>query len=303
VSDDMPIGTRPPAEVTIDRPLVRALLQEQHADLAQVPLTRIGEGWDNALFRLGDDLIVRLPRRALSATLIEHEQRWLPILSPRLPLPVPVPLRVGRPGHAFPWAWSIAAWLPGETALAAPPQDVAGAAVDLARFLRALHQPAPAEAPHNPWRGIPLAARTHALMSHLEQLDGLIDRTAALRLWDDALSAAPRHGPPVWIHGDLHPGNLLVCHGRLSAVIDFGDLTAGDPATDLSVLWMLPAPVRSTGFAAARSELGDLDEDAWTRARGWALALGLAFLANSRGDEPMAALGRRTVTAALDEVT
>src|SRR5678815_2309167 len=139
---------KPIAEVTIDTSVVRALLQEQHADLAHLSLVEVGEGWDNKLFRLGEDLVVRVPRRAASAALIEHEQRWLPRLSPRLPLPVPVPLRVGRPGCGFPWSWSVVPWLPGQSALLAPLQDVATGAVALGRFLRALHQPAPGDAPH-----------------------------------------------------------------------------------------------------------------------------------------------------------
>jgi aminoglycoside phosphotransferase (APT) family kinase protein len=201
-------------------------------------LNDICEGWDNRLFRFGDDLVVRVPRRASSATLIEQEQRWLPPLSPRLPLPIPVPRRVGRPGCGFLWSWSIASWFPGQSALLAPPQDLSTAAVALGQFLRALHQPAPEEAPHNPFRSVPLAARTHVLQDHLQQVDGLADRAALLELWERGLSAHPWSGPPLWIHGDLHPGNLLVSQRRLSAVIDFGDLAAGDPATDLSVMWM-----------------------------------------------------------------
>ena len=156
----MTTRSKPTAEVTIDTSVVRSLLQEQHADLAHLPLIEVGEGWDNKLFRLGGDLAVRIPRRAASATLIEHEQRWLPRLAPQLPLPVPAPLRVGRKGSGFPWSWSVVRWFPGQSALLAPPQDVATTAVALGRFLRALHQPAPENAPHNPWRGVPLAART-----------------------------------------------------------------------------------------------------------------------------------------------
>jgi len=152
----MTTAEKPTAEVTIDPSIVRALLQEQQADLADLPLIEVGEGWDNKLFRLGNDLSVRVPRRAASAALIEHEQRWLPQLSSRLPLPVPVPLRVGRPGCGFPWPWSVVPWFPGESALLAEPQDSAATAVTLGRFLRALHQPAPKDAPHNPWRGVPL---------------------------------------------------------------------------------------------------------------------------------------------------
>lgn len=298
----MTIGTKPPADLTIDRSLVRALIREQHADLAHLALTDIGEGWDNRLFRLGDALIVRIPRRAASAALVEHEQRWLPHLSPSLPLPIPVPLRVGRPGCGFPWSWSVVPWLPGQSALVAPPQEVATTAVALGQFLRALHQPAPEDAPRNQWRGVPLAARGKILGEHLRQANDLVDRAAALALWERVLSARPWAGPPLWIHGDLHPGNLLISGNRLTAVIDFGDLAAGDPATDLSVAWMWLSPsARSTFRASARGQLDPIDDDTWVRARGWALALGLAYLATARDDELMGALGRATIESALNE--
>ncbi len=241
----MTIGTKPAADVIVDPSLVRALLQEQHPDLAHLVPVKVAEGWDNFLFRLGDELAVRLPRRAASATLIEHEHRWLPQLSARLPVPVPVPVRVGVPSATFGWSWSVVRWLPGQSALRAAFLDSVTTATTLERFLCTLHQPAPVDAPRNPWRGVPLEARTAALHTHLQQFDGVVDRTAVLSLWDRVLSAPKWHGPPLWIHGDLHPGNLLVSDGQLSGVIDFGDLTAGDPATDLSVLWMLPRSIRS----------------------------------------------------------
>jgi aminoglycoside phosphotransferase (APT) family kinase protein len=218
--------TKPPPDIAIDQSLVRALLLEQHADLAHLRLIAIGEGWDNSMFRLGDALAVRLPRRAASAVLIENEQRWLPELSRRLPLPIPVPIRIGRPGCGFPWSWSVVPWFSGQNALHAQSPDLEAMAVDLSRFLRALHQPAPDGAPHNPWRGGSLASRATLVREHLQQLDGLVDRTAVLGLWDRALSTASWPGPPLWIHGDFHPGNFLVSGGRLAAVIDFGDLTA-----------------------------------------------------------------------------
>lgn len=303
----MTIRAKPTAEVTIDTSVVRALLQEQHADLAHLSVIEVGQGWDNKLFRLGRDLAVRIPRRAASAALIEREQRWLPRLSPRLPLPVPAPLRVGRPGSGFPWSWSVVPWFPGQSALLAPPGDVATTAttattaVALGRFLRALHQPAPEDAPHNPWRGVPLATRAKRLREHLRQLNGLVDGGAVLRLWERVVSAPPWSGPPLWIHGDFHPGNLLVSGTRLSAVIDFGDLAAGDPATDLSIIWMLPPSARSIFVASTRGEFNAIDDDTWMRARGWALALGLAYLASSRDDEAMGALGRATIDAALND--
>jgi aminoglycoside phosphotransferase (APT) family kinase protein len=168
----------------------------------------------------------------------------------------------------------------------------------LERFLRALHQPAPEDAPRNPWRGVRLDARTAALHEHLQQLGGAVDRAAVLGAWDRALSAPPWPGPPLWLHGDLHPGNLLVSDGRLAGVIDFGDLTSGDPATDLAVRWMLPRAMRERFEAWAT---GDEPEALRMRARGWALALGLAYLAHSRDDAEMALLGQMTVNAALDE--
>ncbi len=292
----MTIGTRPAADVFVDPSLVRALLQEQHPDLAHLVPVKVAEGWDNFVFRLGDEFAVRLPRRAPSATLIEHEQRWLPELSARLPVPVPVPVRVGAPGPMFGWSWSVVRWLPGQSLLHTAFVDPVTTGALLERFLRALHQPAPMDAPRNPWRGVPLDARTAALHEHLQQVDSLVDRDLVLRLWDRVLSTPPWSGPPLWLHGDLHPGNLLVSDGHLSGVIDFGDLTGGDPATDLAVLWMLPPAMRWRVEACE----GDEPEALMVRARGWALALGMAYLAHSRGDVAMATLGQRTITAALD---
>ena len=295
-------GVKPPADVPISPLLVRALIQEQHPDLAHLPLTDIGEGWDNRLFRLGEELAVRVPRRAASATLIEQEQRWLPRLAPSWPLPVPVPIRVGRPGCGFPWSWAVVPWFRGQSALCEPLRDPVTAAAALGEFLRALHQPAPADAPHNPWRSVPLAARATILREHLEQVNGLVDRVAVLSVWDRVLSADRWVGPPVWIHGDLHPGNLLLDSGRLTAVLDFGDLAAGDPATDLSVVWMwLPASARPTLRASARGTRDPIDDDTWMRARGWALALGLAFVADSGAGELMGSLGLATIDAVLKD--
>ena len=291
----------PPAEIDIDEALVRALLHAQHPDLASLSLVAVGEGWDNKVFRLGPDLAVRLPRRESTVALIEHEQRWLPELAVRLPLSVPVPIRVGRPGAGFPWPWSVVRWFPGQTALAAPPDDLLPVATTLGRFLAALHQPAPPDAPHNPVRSIPLDARTKRLHEHLDQLHNSVNRERVLAVWDRLVVTPRWPGPPLWIHGDLHPGNLAVDDGQLAAVLDFGDVASGDPATDFAVMWMLfQPPHREAMFTASgRSRTNPADEHVWRRARGWALAMGVAVLAVGGADDPLAELGHQTVAAAL----
>jgi aminoglycoside phosphotransferase (APT) family kinase protein len=296
----MTIDGMPAAEVDINPALVRALLDAQHADLANLLLIEVGAGWDNKMYRLGDDFAVRLPRRAAAAALIEHEQRWLPELAPRLPLPIPVPLRIGKPALGYPWSWSVARWLAGESAAIAPPHDPEAAALALGAFLRGLHQPAPSDAPRNRVRGVPLADRTSVVHDRARQVASIVAGAALLDLWNRLVRTPPWTGPPLWIHGDLHPGNLLVSFGRVSAVIDFGDLCAGDPATDLSIAWMLLPPAARPLFrASARGPGGGVDDDTWARARGWALVLGLAHLANSRDNEIMGALGRATLEAVL----
>ena len=293
-------ATTPPAEVDVDADLVRRLLAVQHGDLAELPLTLLANGWDNVLFRLGGDLVVRLPRRSLAAALVEHEQTWLPLLAPRLPLPTPAPTRLGKPALGYPWRWSVVPFLPGEIAARAPFARPAEAAATLGAFLRALHVVAPAEAPRNPFRGIPLAQRDEVFRRRLSELAGAdevtFDVDAVAHVWDDALARPPSSGPAMWLHGDLHPANLLVHGGSLSAVIDFGDLTAGDPATDLAVAWMA---FERADRAVFRATYGKADDDTWARARGWACGLALAFLAHSADNPLMATIGNRALDAVL----
>lgn len=291
----MPSESRPEAEVAIDARRIATLLRAQHPDLADRPLRLVAHGWDNVMARLGDDLAVRLPRRALAAALVAHEQRWLPALAARLPLPIPAPVRCGVPGEGYPWAWSVVPWFAGATALATPPRDLDGAARALARFLAALHAPAPADAPANPFRGVPLAARDARVRAHLAILGGDVDRAAITRRWEAACALAAHGGRPCWLHGDLHPGNLIVADGALAAVIDFGDLTAGDPATDLAIAWMMLPAAERERFRRALA----VDDATWERAAGNALAHGLACLARSADDPPMARLGRRTIAAVM----
>lgn len=289
----------PEADIAIEPGLVRDLLADQHPDLANLPIADAPSGWDNRMFRLGDDLALRLPRRSLSAGLISHEQRWLPLIGARLPVAVPAPVRVGKPGRGYPWPWSVVAWIPGTPAGAAglAPMEAA----PFGAFLRSLHAPAPADAPSNPYRGVPLETRAAALEPRLRRL---AERTDVLTpahhaLWARALGA-PLDLPRTWLHGDLHPANILVRDGRLAGVIDWGDLCAGDAATDLASVWMLFAD------AAARAAVLDgysgLTSATQDRARGWAFAFGVILLDSGLVDNPAFADTGRAILRRLLEV-
>lgn len=290
----------PAAEVDVTVGLVRALLDEQHPDLAGLDLGLVANGWDNAIFRLGSDLAVRLPRRAAAAELVRNEQRWLPELAPRLPVAVPVPVRVGVPALDYPWPWSVVPWFDAVRLCDRPHPAASALADQLGEFLRALHRPAPDGAPANPVRGIPLAARERWFRRHLADAGLSGDDATIERIWRGAVAATPSSGHPMWLHGDLHPANVLVADGSLAAVIDFGDLTAGDRATDLAVAWMaFDASDRDRLRVAA----GGVDDAMWTRARGWALTLAVACIANSADNADIAAIGERTLAAVIsDEV-
>ncbi len=282
----------PAAEVRIDAALVRRLLRAQHPDLAGRPLRRIGHGWDNANYRVGSDLVVRIPRRALAATLIDTEVRWLPGLSAVLPLPVPTPVRTGVPSAAYPWPWSIAQYVPGRPIGAGALTGRAGlvAADALAGFLSALHVPAPADAPVNPFRGVPLADRAESYAARLPAAPAAL-RAGLDTAWREALEARRPAGPDTWVHGDLHGLNVLAARGRLTGVIDFGDLCAGDRATDLAAGWfLLDHPARE------RLRVGLEVEDAtWARGQGWAVLLGLMFATHSAQAPINAAIGSRVL--------
>lgn len=291
----------PAAEVCIDVELVRRLLAEQFPELATRSLTVLANGWDNALFRLGEDLLVRLPRRLFAAELIGHEQQWLPELAPELPLPIPVPHFVGRPSPIYPWPWSMTPFLTGRIAAEETHLDLDLVARTLGDFLAQLHRPAPSHAPINPVRGVPLQQRTASFHANLARTPAGTDTDAAEELWRDALSVEPWTRPQVWVHGDLHPANLLTDHGQLVAVLDFGDLTAGDPATDLAVAWMLFRPAERVVFWSCYAAAAGHPVEAalQVRARGWALALGTVFVARSADNPVMAAIGAKTIKAVL----
>jgi aminoglycoside phosphotransferase (APT) family kinase protein len=288
-------------EVNASAELVGRLLADQFPQWADLPLRPVrSAGTDHAIYRLGEEMSVRLPLRPSAAGQVEKEQLWLPRLAPHLPCPISRPLGLGAPGHGYPWSWSVCAWLPGE--VPAADGDMVPLAQDLARFVSALHAIDPTDGPapgrHNFGRGVPLATRDAATRAAIAGSDGLIDTDAATRAWEADLAAPTWSGPPVWIHGDLCPGNLLAADGRLAAVIDFGGLAVGDPACDLIVAWNLfIGPARD----AYRTALG-VDDAAWARGRGWALSVALPQLPYYQHSNPvLAANARLTIAAVLQD--
>lgn len=279
--------------------LVSALVASQHPDLSG-RVQRLAGGWDNDIFRLGESWAVRLPRRGLAERQILHEQRWLATLAPHLPVPVPVPIRVGRPQFGYPGHWSIVPWFPGKPAWSAPAAQRARLAPGLADFVAALGRPAPPGAPRNPFRGVALGLRDQQLRAQLA--GGRVARAAELTAqWEMALDAPSWAGVSVWVHGDLHPGNLLVAAtGELRAVLDFGDLTAGDPATDLAAAWLCFDQPGRLRFRARLIDLAGYDDATWARARGWALVIGVAVVATVSGAGPVAKLGRHVLGELLE---
>lgn len=271
---------RPDPEVEITADLVRDLLSDQHPDLAGEELRFVDDGWDNVVFRLGRELAVRLPRRASAHALLLNELRWLPFLAPRLPVSVPVPVRRGKPGAGYPYHWAIVPWFQGSSAALIPALERDGYALELAGFFKALHVPSPADAPVNPVRGVPLCDRDAVVRARLRDPD-LPEAAALLDLWDVGLRTALHRGPRLWLHGDPHPHNVVVDIDALRdpqrpgvglrAVIDLGDVTSGDPASDLGVAWL---HFTAEGRKIFREHLAGhalYSPGTWDRARGWAV--------------------------------
>ncbi len=282
--------------------LARRLLAEQHPDLAGLPLSAAARGWDNVMIRLGDRLAARLPVREQAARLTVDECRALAILAPRLAaavpeVAVPLPVRQGGPSPAlgYGWSWSVVPWIDGVRAAETPVSRRSAWAPTLGRVLRALHVPLPdgAWAPANPWRGVSLQERARPTAeAFLEERLAVVPtrlHDGVARAWRSAVAVAPHEGPPIWLHGDPHPGNLLVRPGaagvgdELAGVIDFGDVTAGDPASDLGGLWLT---FDAAGRAACRAELDPAvdDDAAWQRSAGWALIFATAILREPAAD-------------------
>ena len=288
-------------EVDTDVSLVGRLVAAQFPPWAGLPIEPVrSAGTDNAIYRLGEDMAVRLPRVERATSTLEKELRWLPRLAPLVPLAIPVPLASGMPAEGYPWHWSVYRWLEGENATLERIADPREAATSLARFVAALQRidatdgPPPGE--HNSFRGVPLATRDESTRAAIASLGGAIDGGAVTAAWEAALRAPKWERAPVWIHGDLDSRNLLVEQGRLSAVIDFGCLGVGDPACDVMTAWAyLPASSRDV-FRAALS----VDAATWARGRGWALSWALIALPYYKDTNPVfAGIARHAIDQVL----
>lgn len=266
--------TWPAAEVSIDEALVRTLIESQFPQLADLSCHRVSEGFDNALWRLGSDLVVRLPRREIAVGLLEHELRWLPTIAGHVTLQTPLPHMAGMASQHFAWPWLIAHWIDG-----VPGDDLSGddrrsSAVALATFLREIHVVAPPDAPLNPFRGGPLRERSATLETRLLDISDIVDVPTLRQLWAACLAAPPWTAPPLWLHGDMHPGNALYRDKELVGIVDFGDLCAGDPASDLAGgLMSLPFEALDEFFDA----YGVIDTATMWRTIGWATHFGVLF--------------------------
>jgi len=276
----LPLPDRKPVDDAVARRLITAQFpQWSHLEVRPVDM----QGWDNRTFRLGDEMLVRLPTAEEYALAVRKEQRWLPILAPALPLEIPVPLAGGVPGEGFPHDWSVYRWIDGDPADRVDVADMTTFAVDLAEFLLSLRQVDPADGPgpglHNWFRGGPLSTYDGWARASLEPLDGLIPAKTAEEIWERALRA-PWDGRPVWFHGDIAPGNILLRDGELAAVIDFGTCGVGDPACDLAIAW---TTLTGDSRAAFRDRMA-VDDATWQRGQGWALWKALVVCAGSVRD-------------------
>jgi aminoglycoside phosphotransferase (APT) family kinase protein len=279
-------------EVPVSVELVRALLRAQFPEWSELPIIPFDHGGtDHFIFRIGDELQVRLPKHEPSTGQVEKELRILPRLRPHLQVELPEPLARGLPGEGYPFTWGVYRWLPGEQ----PREASVELARDVAAFLHVLQEiPVEDEGPVHT-RGAPLARRDREVRDALARLPGDVDRAAVASAWDAALAAPDWDGAPVLIHGDMLPANLLVRDGRLAAVLDWGVFGAGDPACDYMIAWSLLAPVRGAFRAAA-----GLDDATWARARGWALSHGVIALPYYlRTNPPMAEHARSAIAGVL----
>jgi aminoglycoside phosphotransferase (APT) family kinase protein len=280
----------------IDVSVPRRLIDTQFPQWTDLPIEPVElDGWDNRTFRLGDELSIRLPSGEWYAKQVAKEQRWLPVLAPRLPLPIPAPVAQGQPDEGFPYPWSVYRWLEGEVASPATVADAAELATTLARFLVALQgadaRDGPEPGEHNFHRGAHPSVYADETHRAIAALGGEIPREAAERLWENAMRTR-WEGDPVWFHGDVAAGNLLVRDGRLAAVLDFGSSGVGDPACDMVIAWTFLSGESRDRFRAERG----VDAATWERGRAWALWKSLITLVGRlEEDDPDAAVSRREI--------
>ena len=292
-----------PQRLTVDLETVQQLVEEQFPHWSQLPVTPVPHpGWDNLTFRLGEELLVRLPSAAEYALAVEKEHRWLPAMAEHLPVRVPVPMGLGLPGAGYPFHWSIYGWIPGEPADTVAGIDPEGVAQDVGDVLAALRGMDTTDGPqpgvHNWFRGATLRTYDSTARNALAQLQGHLDVDLAGAAWHAAL-AARWDGVDGWFHGDLAPGNLLLGSGRLVALIDFGTCGVGDPSCDLAIAWTL----RDRAGRQGLRERLDLDASTWARGRGWALWKSLSQLVNAIDDhdEAATAQARRVIDGLLED--
>ncbi len=285
-------------EILSDENLVQHLLEEQFPKWTNLPIRRVpSSGTENALYRLGDEMIVRLPRRPGATKPIDKEQKWLPKLAPLFPIAIPIPLGKGKPTKEFPYPWSIYKWLKGENPIVDHLNDPSSLAKDVAKFINILHQINLKDGPLAR-RGAPLEVQDDQMRVALKESHGLVDTDAVIDIWEKALKVPKYSGKPVWIHGDLSPGNILLVNGKLSAILDFGGLGVGDPAVDSIAAWnLLSAETRET----FRREL-QYDKETWARGRGWALSIALIQLPYYKDtNKELASNARHVINEILEE--
>lgn len=276
------ITSDPQPEIEINHEIITGLLKSQFPALSHLEIALLDSGWDNENYRLGSDYIIRLPRREVAAKLLLHEVAWLPRLRDKLPIPIPAPIGVGKPDANYPWHWSIIPWFDGKSADLHPPLETE--AFKLISCMQILHRQNPENAPYNPSRSVPLSTKDEAIQTRIERLKQKTDLISPKieTPWQDGIHA-PGPTSPCLLHGDLHPRNIIVRGGEIEALIDWGDITAGDPATDLACLWMLfeNEAIRQEAlhqYGASKTLI--------TRAIGWAIFFGITLLDTGLNSNP-----------------
>ena len=291
-----------PDELDLDDDLVRRLLCAQQPQWADLRIERIvSSGTDNAMFRLGDTMVVRLPRVERAVPRLERELAWLPVLAPQLPVAAPRVVAIGGPSDAYPWTWAVLSWIDGANGFDAQVDDLEQAARDVAGVIRALWRIDTTRGPlaEAGRRGTPLATTEVQTRRSIERAVGLVDTRAVTDAWEAALRVPEWDRAPVWFHGDIARGNLLVRDGRISALIDFGSIGVGDPACDLVVAWdLFDARTRAILRAAL-----DVDDATWDRGRGWGLCTAMwALPYYLHTNPPMVAQARRKIAEVLTDM-